>query len=108
VLGHGDGKLSGKHGIDLYCGYPGTPVEQCQGQGTQTRPDLENMVVPVDTGRRNYPTNGVGVVDEVLAERFARPEINLFRQVSYLGPPEQSNGQRAPILPLHVGHAPHP
>jgi hypothetical protein len=44
--------------------------------------------MPVDARRRNYATNSVGVVDEILAERFARPEINLFRQVSYLGPPE--------------------
>jgi hypothetical protein len=42
----------------------------------------------VDAGRRHDAPNGVGVVDEVLAERFARPEINLFRQVPYLGPPE--------------------
>jgi hypothetical protein len=46
------------------------------------------MVVPVDTGGRNNAAHGVGVVDEVLAKRFAWPKINLFRQVSYLGPPE--------------------
>jgi hypothetical protein len=46
------------------------------------------MVVPVDAGGRNDSPNSVGVVDEVLAERFAWPEINLSRQVSYLGPPE--------------------
>jgi len=46
------------------------------------------MVVPVDAGRRNDSTNCVGVVDEVLAERLAWPEINLFRQVSNLGSPE--------------------
>jgi hypothetical protein len=46
------------------------------------------VVVPVDAGRRNNPTNSVGVVDEILAKRFAWPEINLSRQVSYLGPPE--------------------
>jgi hypothetical protein len=42
----------------------------------------------IDPGGRNDTANGVGVVDEVLAERLARPEINLFRQVSYLGSPE--------------------
>jgi hypothetical protein len=46
------------------------------------------VVVTVDAGRRNDSTNGVGVMDEVLAEGFAWPEINLSRQVSYLGPPE--------------------
>ena len=44
--------------------------------------------MPVDAGRRNDSANGVGVVDEVLAEGFARPEVNLSRQVSDLGPPE--------------------
>jgi hypothetical protein len=42
----------------------------------------------IDPGGRNDTTNGVGVVDEVLAERFAGPEVNLFRQMPYLGPPE--------------------
>jgi hypothetical protein len=27
-------------------------------------------------------------VNEVLAEGLARPEVNLFRQMPYLGPPE--------------------
>jgi hypothetical protein len=39
-------------------------------------------------GGRDDAPNGVGVMDEVLAERLARPEVNLFRQMSYLGPPE--------------------
>jgi len=42
----------------------------------------------IDPGGRNDTTNSVGVVDEVLAERFARPEVNLFRKMAYLGPPE--------------------
>jgi hypothetical protein len=42
----------------------------------------------VHARRGNDATDGVGVVDEVLAERLARPEINLFRQVSNLGSPE--------------------
>ena len=108
VLRDSDRQLAGQHGIDLHRGHARSAIEQSQGQRSQAWADLQNVVMPVDTGRRNYPTNSVGVVDEILAERFARPEINLFRQVSYLGPPEQSNCQRAPILPLHVGHAPHP
>jgi hypothetical protein len=46
------------------------------------------VVVPIDSGRRNDAPDGVGVVDEVLTERFARPEINLSRQMPNLGPPE--------------------
>jgi len=42
----------------------------------------------VDPGGRNDTANGVGVVDEVLAKGLARPEVNLFRQMPYLGPPE--------------------
>jgi len=66
------------------------------------------MVVTIDTGGRNDTANGVRVMDEILAERLSGPEVDLFRQVSYLGPPEESNSQRAPILPLHTGHAPQP
>jgi hypothetical protein len=46
------------------------------------------VVVPVDGGGRNDASDGVGVVDEVLSKRFARPEINLSGQVSYLGSAE--------------------
>src|SRR3954466_7964062 len=59
-------------------------------------------------GGRNDTANGVGVVNEVLPEGLAWPEVKVFRQMPYLGPPEQSNSQRAPILPLHTGHAPQP
>ena len=64
------------------------PVQQGQRQRTQAGADLEDVVMPIDAGGRHDTANGVGVVDEVLAERFARPKVNLFRQVSYLGPPE--------------------
>jgi hypothetical protein len=46
------------------------------------------VVVTIDSGRRNDAPDGVGVVDEVLTERFARLEINFFRQMPNLGPPE--------------------
>src|SRR5262245_19427124 len=108
MLGDGLRKLAGQHRIDLDSGHSGAPVEQGQGQRTETGTDLEDVVMPIDTGGRNDAPNGVRVVDEILAKRLARPEINLFRQVSYLGPPEESNSQRAPILPLHTGHAPQP
>ena len=45
-------------------------------------------------GRRHDAAHGVGVVDEVLAERLTRPEVEFLRQVPYLGPPEQPNRQR--------------
>ena len=88
MLGDGDRKLSRQHRIDLDGGHLRAPVEQGQRQGTQARTDLEDVVVAVDAGRRNDAANGVGVVDEVLSKRFAWPEVNLSRQVSYLGPPE--------------------
>jgi hypothetical protein len=46
------------------------------------------MVVFVDPGRRNDPSNGVGVVNEVLAERLTRPKVDLLSQLPYLGPPK--------------------
>ena len=88
MLGDGLRKLPGQHRIDLDGGHPGAPVEQGKRQGTKARTDLEDVVMTIDAGGRDDTANGVGVVDEVLAERFTRPEVNLFRQVSYLGPPE--------------------
>ena len=46
----------------------GAPVEQGQGQRTQPRTDLEDVVMTIDAGGRNDAPNGVRVVDEVLAE----------------------------------------
>src|SRR4051812_47896808 len=66
------------------------------------------MVMTIYARRRHNTANGVRVMNEILAERFTGPKVDLFRQVPYLGPPEESNSQRAPILPLHTGHAPHP
>ena len=88
VVGDGLRKLTRQHRIDLDGGHLGAAVEQGKRQGAQAGPDLEDVVVPVDAGRRNDAANSVGVVDEVLAERLARPEVDFFRQVPYLGPPE--------------------
>jgi hypothetical protein len=80
--------LARQHGIDLYGGHPRAPIEQRQRQRTQAGTDLEDVVMTIDSGSRNDTANGVCIVDEVLAEGFAGPEINLFRQMPYLGPPE--------------------
>ncbi len=88
MLGDGLRKLPRQQRIDLHGGHPGAPIEQGQRQGTQTWTDLEDVVMTIDPGSRNDTADGVGVMDEVLAERLARPEVNLFRQMPYLGPPE--------------------
>jgi hypothetical protein len=88
MLGDGLRKLPGQQRIDLNGGHPGAPIEHGQRQGTQAGTDLEDVVVPVDARSRNDTANGVGVVNEVLAEGLARPEVNLFREMAYLGPPE--------------------
>jgi hypothetical protein len=46
------------------------------------------MVMAIDARSRNDAAHGVGVVYEILAERLARPEVNLFRQMPDLGSPE--------------------
>jgi hypothetical protein len=46
------------------------------------------MVMTIDPGSRDDTANGIGVMYEVLAERLAWPEINLFSEMSYLGSPE--------------------
>jgi hypothetical protein len=74
--------------IDLDRGDVGAPIEQGQRQGAETGTDLEDMVMTADPGCRDDTANGVGVMDEVLAERLAWPEINLFSEMSYLGSTE--------------------
>src|SRR4029079_14907718 len=66
------------------------------------------MIGPVDPGGRHDAAHSVGVMHEVLAVRLARPEVHGLSQMAYLGSPEESNCHDAPILPLHVGHAPQP
>jgi len=46
------------------------------------------MIMAVDARSRDDSPNGVCVVNKVLAEGLTRSEVNLFRQMSYLGPPE--------------------
>ena len=45
---------------------------------------------------------------EVLAEGFSRPKFKFSGQPPDLITSEQPDGQRAPALPLHTGHAPQP
>ena len=66
------------------------------------------MVLAVDSGCGNHTAHGVGVVNEILAEGLTRPEIELFGEVPNFGSAQQSDGQDAPKLPLHTGHAPQP
>jgi hypothetical protein len=47
-------------------------------------------------------------VDEILPQRFTRPEFEFLGQPPDFGPPKQPDGQRAPALPLHTGQAPQP
>ena len=79
---------AGQQRVDLDGAYRGAAVQQCKGQRTQAGADLEYVVVPVDAGRRDYPAHGVGIVNEVLALRFTRPEFEFFGQSPDLGPPE--------------------
>ncbi|BBY45984.1 hypothetical protein MCEL_42790 [Mycolicibacterium celeriflavum] len=88
MVGDRGRQLPGQHRVDLDGGHPRTAVEQGQRQRAQAGTDLEDMVVPVDPGRRDDPPYRVRVVDEVLTESFTRPEIDLFGQLPYLSPPE--------------------
>ncbi|SHW14082.1 Uncharacterised protein [Mycobacteroides abscessus subsp. abscessus] len=66
------------------------------------------MVALTHTRGRHDPANGVGVMNEILAQRLRRSEIEILGQLSDLGTAEQPDGQRAPTLALHTGQAPHP
>jgi hypothetical protein len=46
------------------------------------------MVRPTDSGGRHHPAHRVGVVDEILAERFPWPKFEFFGQPPDLGAPE--------------------
>ena len=78
-------------------------VQQGQRQRAEAGPDLEDVVVAVDSGRRNDAAHGVCVVNEVLAEGLTRPKVELFGQMPYLGSTQQSNGQRRPHSPATHG-----
>ena len=108
VIGDRLGQLAREHGIDLDGGHLRTAIEQCERQRPQTGTHLEHVIVAVDARRRHDATNGVCIVHEVLAKRLPRAEVQFLRQMPYLGPPEQSNRQDVPNLPLHTGQAPQP
>jgi hypothetical protein len=88
MISDGLRQLARQYRIDLDGGDPGALVEQGQRQGAETGTDLEDMVMTIDPGSRDDTANGIGVMYEVLAERLAWPEINLFSEMSYLGSPE--------------------
>ena len=106
VIGDRLRQLAREHRIDLDGGHLRTAIQQCQRQRAQTGTHLEHVIVTVDAGRRHDATNCVRIVNEVLAKRLPRAKVQFLRQMPYLGPPEQSNRQDVPTLPLHTGHAP--
>ena len=108
MLGDGVRQLRCQHRVDLDGGHPRAAIEQCQRQRAQSWPDLENVVVAVDSGGRNHTAHGICVVNKVLAERFTRSKVELFGEMPNFGSTQQSNCQDAPTLPLHTGHAPQP
>ena len=108
VLGDGLRQLTSQYRVDLDGGHTRPAVQQRQRQRPEAGTDLENVVVAVDPGCRHDPANGIGVMNEVLAERLTWSEVQFLRQMSDLGATEEPNRQRAPTLPLHTGQAPHP
>jgi hypothetical protein len=108
VLGDGVRQLACQHRVDLHGGDLGTAVQQRECQRAETGPDLQDVVLTVDSGCRNHTAHGVCVVNEILAVGLTRPEIQLFGEVPNFSTAQQSDGQDAPALPLHTGHAPQP
>ena len=95
-------------GVYLPGGDLGAADQPRAGPRPETGSDLEDVVLAVDSGCRNHTAHGVCVVNEILAVGLTRPEIQLFGEVPNFGTAQQSDGQDAPTLPLHTGHAPQP
>jgi hypothetical protein len=108
VLGDRVRQLSGQHGVDLHGGDAGAAVEQRERQRSEPWPDLEDMVLPVDSRRRNHTAHGICVVNKILAEGLTRPKVEFLGKVPNFGTAKQSDCQDAPTLPLQTGHAPQP
>src|SRR5215213_10604359 len=100
MISDGLGQLARQYRVDLDGRDLGTPIEQGQCQGAETGTDLKNMVMTIDPGSRDDTANGVGVMYEVLAERLAWPEINLFSEMSYLGGPQNIKNKNPTTLQL--------
>ncbi|BCO82855.1 hypothetical protein MINTM011_11900 [Mycobacterium paraintracellulare] len=78
----------GQHRIDFDGGDGGAPVQQCERQRTEAGAHFQDVVGPTDPGGRYHSAHRVGVVDEILAERFPWPKLKFFGQPPDLRAPE--------------------
>jgi hypothetical protein len=88
VLGNGLRQPPRQHRVDLNSGHGGATVEQSQRERAEAGTDLQDEIGPTDPGGRDDAPHSVGIVHEVLSERFPWPEIKFFGQPPDLGAPE--------------------
>lgn len=88
VTRHRFGQALGEERIDLDGGDGGATVEQRECQRTQPGTDLKNVILFIDSRCGDDSPYGVRVVNEVLAQRLTRPELEFLSQVPYLGTTE--------------------
>ncbi len=72
MLGHRLRQPLGQHRVDLDGADRTATVQQCKGERAEAGADFQDVVVAVDSGGRHDPAHGVGVVNEVLPQRFTR------------------------------------
>ena len=66
--------------VDLDGEHLGAGLREGEGEGTQTGPDLDDLVVATDVGHPGDPPDGVRVDHEVLPERTSRREAVLLQE----------------------------
>ncbi len=105
VGGGGDGKALGEAVIDLDGDHRGPRLEDCEGERTEARSDLDDAVGCRDPGRVHDLADRVGVDDEVLPQLLGRGHVEVGGEPTDLGGTEEQNGHcstvvRAPPEPL--------
>ncbi|BCP19496.1 hypothetical protein MINTM023_12850 [Mycobacterium intracellulare] len=88
MFGDGVRQSFGQHRIDFDGGDGGAPVQQRERQRTEAGAHFQDVVGPTDPGGRHHSAHRVGVVDEILAERFPWPKLKFFGQPPDLRAPE--------------------
>jgi hypothetical protein len=68
--------------VELECGHPRAGGGEGNRERSRTRADLEHALARTDPREADDPTSCVGIGEEVLAERAARPQAVRAEQVS--------------------------
>ena len=87
AVGNSDRQGPGQEGIDLDGDDARPGLQECQGQGAQSRSDLQDRVIVVHARALHDAAHGAGVVDEVLPQGLGGADPQRLAQAPDLGGP---------------------